>query len=425
MNKLFSTFLNSFQFQPKENYSFDLSNADMQNTNNHITPLQDTKQPIFPSLAVNLEFIQVKYNTLINSDIKIREFDVTARNKVYKAFILYIDGMSDPKSISRFILHPLMLKSKANTYEESEERVSSAVANHITVKRVKKFDLVTYIHSCLIPYNDVQKMQNFEEIFSLVNLGNCALFIDTLNTCFVCDSKGFEKRSIDTPKNEIVIRGSQEAFVESLRTNTSMVRRLVNDENLIIENTTVGTISKTRCAICYLKGVANEDLIAELKYRMNNLKIDYILSTGQLDQFLKEQPRSSLPETLNTERPDRAAYSLLDGKIVIIVDGTPLALVVPCTFFDLLESLEDHNIHYRFANLLKAIRAIACFITVLLPALYIAITTFHEELIPTELLFSIIASRQAVPLSISFEIIMMEIAFELIHEARYSCSFSY
>lgn len=425
MNQLFSAILKSFQFEPEDKYLFNLSDSKTQNNNNAIISLQDNHQAIYPSISVNLEYIQTKYNTLINSDIKIREFDVTVRNKVYKAFILYIDGMSDSKSISRFILHPLMLKSKANTSTESEQRISSAIANHITIKKVRKFDLANYIHSCLIPYNDVKMLQNFDEVISLVNSGNCALFIDTLNTCFLCDAKGFEKRNIDTPKNEIVIRGSQEAFVEALRTNTSMLRRFISNENLIIENTTIGVIGKTKCAICYIKGIANEDLIAEVKYRINNLDIDYILSTGQLDQLLKQHPRSSLPETLNTERPDRTAYSLLDGKVAVIVDGSPLALIAPCTMLDLLESLEDQNIHYRFANLLKIVRAIACFITVLLPSLYIAITAFHEELIPTELLFSIIASRQAVPLSITFEIIVMEVAFELIHEARHSCAFSY
>lgn len=425
MNKILNNIINSFKYEPENKYEFDLSANDTQNNSNQITPLEDLNQNIYPNVEVNLEYIKVKFNTLINSDIKIRKFDLTARNKVYKAFILYIDGMSDTKLINRFILHPLMLKSRANTNNSAEEIVSSAVANNITVKKVKKFNLVDYIYSCLIPHNDVEKSNNFDDVISLVNLGNCALFIDTIDTCFVCDVKGFEKRNIDTPKNEIVIRGSQEAFVETIRTNTSMIRRLVNNENLIIESTSIGAISKTECAICYLKDIANDDLVAEVKYRMNNLDIDYIISAVQLEELLKQNSKSSLPEMLSTERPDRAANSILDGKVVVIVNGTPIALIVPCTFFDLLESLEDHTLNSHFANILKIIRIIACFITILLPGLYIAITSFHEELIPTELLFSIISSRQAVPISIELEIIIMEIAFELIHEARHKSSISY
>jgi len=417
MNKIFSNMINSFKYEPENKYIFDLPPSDSPYENNQIKPLEKNKENIFPSSEVNLEYIKVKFNSLINSDIKIREFDLTARNKVYKSFILYIDGMSDTKLINRFILNPLMLKSRANTNTAPEEVVSSAVANNITVKKVRKFDLVDYIYSCLIPHNDLKKLKTFEEVISAVNAGNCALFIDTIDTCFVCDVKGYEKRSINTPRNEIVIRGSQEAFVENIRTNTTMLRRLVNNENLIIEDTSVGTISKTKIAICYLKDVANEDLIAEIKYRINNLDIDYIIASGQLEDLLKQNSHSSVPELLTTERPDRAASCVLDGKVVIMVNGTPISLVAPCTFFDLLESVEDQNINYRFANLIKLVRLLACFITVLLPGLYIAITNFHEELIPTELLFSIVSSRQAVPITIELEIILMEIAFELIHEA--------
>ena len=417
MNKIFSSIINSFKFQPEDKYVFNLPSSNTQNNSNQIKPLENLNENISSSVSDNLKYIKIKFNSLINSDIKIREFDLTARNKVYKAFILYIDGMSDSKSINRFILHPLMLKSKANTNTSPNEVVSTTVGNTIRVKKLKEFDLANYIYSCLVPHNDLKKIKNFEDIISSVNTGNCALFIDTINTCFVCDVKGYEKRSINTPRNEVVIRGSQEAFVENIRTNTSMLRRLVNNENLIIENRNVGTISKTNCAICYLKDVANDDLIAEVKYRISNLDIDYIIASGQLEDLLKQNSKSSIPELLTTERPDRAASSILDGKVVIIVNGTPITLIAPCTFFDLLESFEDHNINYRFANLIKFVRLMACFITVLLPGLYIAITNFHEELIPTELLFSIVSSRQAVPITIELEIVLMEIAFELIHEA--------
>lgn len=416
MKNFFNAIIDSFKYSPQNNYRFNLTNS-QDNSDNKMVPLEDLNENVYPSIDVNLEYIKSKFNSSINSDIKIRQFDLIARNKLYKAFVLYIDGMSDSKAINRFILYPLMLKNKSNTSEASETMVSSAVASNITVKRVKKFNLIDYINSCLIPHNDVTKMKKFEEIITSVNLGNCALFIDTIDTCFVCDVKGYEKRTIDSPKNEIVIRGSHEAFVENLRTNTSMLRRLVNNENLIIEDTSVGIVSKTKCAICYLKDIANTELVNEVKHRVNNLDLDYIISSGQLEELIKENSKSSLPEVISTERPDTAASSILEGKVVVIVNGTPIVLIAPCTFFDLLASPEDRNINFTFANLLKIIRFIACIISVLLPGIYIAITNFHEELIPTELLFSIISSRQAVPLSIELEIILMEIAFELIHEA--------
>lgn len=416
-NNFLKYLIDTFKFSPQKDYEFELSVNDTQNNFNSITPLENLKQKVFPSIDVNLEYIKVKYNSLINSDIKIREFDLTARNKVYKAFIVYIDGMSDSKSINRFILHPLMLKSRANTFDSSQEVVSTAVANNITIKRVKKFNLVDYIYSCLIPLNDTKKTTTFEDIINAINFGECALFVDTIDTCFISDVKGFEKRSITTPSNEVVIRGSQEAFIESIRTNTSMIRRMVNNENLVIENSTVGTVSKTKCAICYIKDIANNNLVSEVKYRINNLDIDYIISSSQLEELIKENSKSSIPETLSTERPDTASTALLEGKVVAIVNGSPTAIIMPCTFFDFLTSPEDKNLNSNLANFLKLLRLLSSLISILLPGLYIAITNFHEELIPTELLFSIISSRQSVPISIELEIILMVIIFELIHEA--------
>lgn len=417
MNKIFNNIINSFKYEPENKYSFTLAPSNAPNEDNQIKPLEVAKQNIFPSSEVNLEYIKVKFNSIINSDIKIREFDLTARNKLYKAFILYIDGMSDSKSINRFILHPLMLKSRANTSNSPEEVVSSAVANNITVKKVRKFNLVDYIYSCLIPHNDLKKVKNFEEVISAVNAGNCALFIDTIDTCFVCEVKGYEKRSIDTPRNEIVIRGSQEAFVENIRTNTSMLRRLVNNENLIIEDTSVGAVSQTRIAICYLKDVANDDLVAEVKYRINNLDIDHLISSGQLEQLIQDDGNSLFPQVLATERPDKTVIHLLEGRVVIIVNGSPYVLVVPGVLSDFMSSPEDTNNKYQFSNLLKFIRLIAAFIAVFLPGLYVAITSYHHELLPTELLFTIEAARETVPFPTIFEILLMEIAFELIREA--------
>ena len=417
MNKILRYISDSFKYIPTENYNFTLSTVDTVNNENNITPLENLNQSVFPSVDINLEYIKSKFDYPNNSDIKIREFDLTARNKIYKAFIIYIDGMSDSKSINRFILNPLMLKSRANTFNKDEDVVRSSIANNITVKRRKKFNLVDYIYSCLIPLNDTKKVTNFKKVVEAINFGECALFVDTIDTCFLSDVKGFEKRAIENPINEMVIKGSQEAFVESIRTNTSMIRRMVNNENLVIENAEVGVISKTKCAICYMKDIANNSLISEVKNRIKNLSLDYIVSSGELEGLIKENLSTTLPEMLSTERPDNAASALLDGKIVVIVNGSPIAIIMPCTFFDLLSSAEDRNINPKFSNFLKLLRLISSFISVLLPGLYIAITNFHEELIPTPLLFSIISSRQSVPISIPLEIILMQIAFELIHEA--------
>lgn len=415
--KLKQFFASLLSYTPEDNYNFDLSENQTISNNDSSDSLEKIKD-IFPSLNVNLEYIKTRYNLLINSDIKLREFTLNARGKQYNAFLLYIDGMIDSDIMNKFVLEPLMMRNKNNLYDGSQNKViSEAVANNITVRKVKKFDLSTYIMSCLLPQNSVERLSEFEEVFNGVNSGNCALFVDTLNICFDIEVKGFKQRNIDKPSNEIVIKGPHEAFVENLRTNTSMIRRIINNEDLVIENIKIGSITKTNCALFYLDNITNSDLIAEVKYRLNNLSIDSLLSAGQLEQLISDTETSSIPQVLSTERPDKAVSYLLNGRVILIINGSPYALVMPAILTDFFNSPDDKNLRFPFSNFLKGLRLLAALITILLPGLYIAITSFHQELLPTELLFSILSSRSNVPFPILVEILLLEFSFELIREA--------
>ena len=412
---------NTFGYTPKQTYQFTLPTD---SSNSESTTIQNSKnipeesQNVYTNLDLNLKYVKSKYNTLINSDIVIREFLLNARNKQYNAFILYIDGMVDSQILNDFVLQPLMLRNRNNTFDGPQNQITSNTSeNKVTVNKVKKFDLSTYIQDCLIPQNNLKTQTDFDEIFAGINSGNCALFVDTINICFDIDVKGFKQRSISKPENEIVIKGSHEAFVENIRTNTSLLRRLTNNENLIIENVKVGKVTKTNCALCYIQNIANDDLVAEANYRLNNLGVDSLLSAGELEQLLTETNILGVPKILVSERPDNAAKALLQGRVIIIVNGSPYALILPAVLIDFLSSPEDTNLKTIFANFLKVIRIISAFFALLLPGLYIAITSFHREIIPTELLYSILSSRQSVPFPIIFEILAMEISFEIIRES--------
>lgn len=416
----FKNLFNSmFAYHPPVEYDFSLpeNNPTRESTRQEISKSQE-KVKVFPSLNVNIEYMRTKYNLLINSDVILREFTINARGKQYNAFLVYIDGMVDSEIMDKFILEPLMLRNKNNLFDGAQTKViSEAVANNITVRKVKKFDLSNYLMGCLMPQNAVKEVTDFDEVANGINSGNCALFVDTLNLAFDIEVKGFMQRSIDTPNNEIVIKGPHEAFVENIRTNTSLLRRIVNNENLIIENLEVGKITKTKCAVCYMQNITNSDLVNEVKYRLHNLEIDSLLSAGELEQLIVDSNALGIPQVLSTERPDKAAKYLLKGRVVVIVNGTPYGLIMPAILIDFLTSPEDTNLKVNFANFLRSLRFLAAFITLLLPGLYVAVTSFHQEILPTSLLFSILAARENVPFPIIVEILLMEISFELIREA--------
>ena len=284
--------------------------------------------------------MKYKYNSLINSDVIIREFSLFANNNEYKAFLIFIDGMVDTQVVNIAALKPLMLRNKTNTYKssnttssndnsDSKEIISEYNNNDVIIRKVKKFNLKNYIYNHLITQNSVKIVDKFVDVFSSINMGNSLLFIETLNIAFDIDAKGFKQRSISSPQNEIVVRGSQEAFVENIRTNTSMLRRIIDNEDLVIENCSVGKISRTKIAVCYLNNIANNDLVAEVKFRVNNLDIDYLISSGQLEQLIQDDGSSLYPQVIATERPDKVAMHLLEGRVAIIVNDTPYVLVVP------------------------------------------------------------------------------------------------
>lgn len=398
--------------QNEDGSNYNLDN----NTTKDVEP-----QKIFTEIDKNLDFLKYKYNALICNDVIIREFSLLAQNIEYKAFVIYIDGMVASPVINEFILSPLMMRNRANIFDDKQKKfVSEEKIDNVTLKNFKKSkekNLVDFIYNSLIPQNSVDKVTDFSDVYSAINMGNCMLFVDSLDTAFNLDVKGFKQRNIDSPSNEVVVRGSQEAFVENIRTNTSMIRRLVNNENLVMETLTVGQITKTQVSIGYIKSLANEDLVAEVRYRINNLSVDYLISSGQLEQLIQDSPESLFPQMVATERPDKVSNFLLEGRVIIIVNGSPYVLVAPGVFVDFITSPEDLNLKYQFSNMQKLIRLLAIFLSLLLPGMYIAITNYHQELIPTELLFTIAAARESVPFPTFVEILLMEISFELIREA--------
>ena len=406
---------NIFYYTPQTKYDFDLPY--IQDTGINLDSKKDELdniKNIFSNIDMNLNYIKSKYNTLINSDIIIREFNLNACGKHYKSFLIYIDGMIDSEIMNNFVLKPLMTQ---NNVLNEKKVISESIQNNIKIRKVSKINLSKVINNSLIPQNNLKEECEFAPIFSGINSGNCALFVDTLKIAYNIDLKELNQRNVDTPINEVVIKGPHEAFVENIRINTSLIRRIINNENLIIENLEVGKITKTKCAVCYMNNIANQDLVNEVKYRINNLKIDSLLSAGELEQLISDSNILGIPEIVSTERPDKVTKYILAGRVAIIVNGTPYGIIVPVAAIDFLTSSEDTNLKVNFANFLRILRILSAFITLLLPGMYIAITSYHQEILPTGLLFSILSARENVPFPIIFELLLMEFSFELVREA--------
>jgi spore germination protein KA len=213
------------------------------------------------------------------------------------------------------------------------------------------------------------------------------------------------------------LKGPAEAFVENFRTNTALIRKFVKDKNLVFESIKVGTEVPTRCAIAYISTITNENLINEVKRRISEIEIDYLLDSGQLEQLIEDKTYIVDPLMINTERPDKVASHLIEGRVAIIVEGSSNVLVVPAIFTDFTHPSEDSYLRFPYSLLIRIFRLPAIFFAVFLPGLYIAICNFHQEMIPTDLLFAIAGAREKVPFTMLTELLIMEIAFEIIREA--------
>ena len=356
------------------------------------------RENISKDVEQNLEYMKQVYTVPTNGDVVIREFELTFKDKPVKAFLILIDGLTDRTVVNSNILNPLMVMSNLDI--KSEEK-----------------DVGEYVKRRLIPHNQLKITEKFQEVIDEINFGGCGIFVDGASVAFAADVKGWLHRGIERPNTELVLRGPQEGFNEILRANTALVRKILKDEDLIVENTKLGERSKTPCSLMYIKDLANDDLVNEVRRRINGIKVDYMIDSGQLEQFLEDDPYMLAPQIIATERPDRVAAALGDGKVALIMHGSPFALILPTTNNDLIHAAEDSYIRFPYANLLRAIRILAVFMSLLLPGLYVAITNYHQEMIPTDLLLAIVSAREKVPFPTVVEILIMEIAFELIREA--------
>lgn len=359
------------------------------------------KVPLQGVLTQDMEWLQNRYVRC--SDLVYRQFTVGGRQE-RQAAVFYFDGMTSSKVVHDNILQPLLLDAELVQYDAENDQ------------NLKNY--FSYVKQHLLPAGEITIIDDLEQGSQAMMNGDVLLLLDGCRQAFVIDAKGFPHRSVDSSQNEMVLRGPQEAFTEALRVNTALIRRRLRTNQLKFEEKTLGRFTQTQISIVYLEGVANDNIIAEVHRRLDNLKdVDSILDASCIEQYIEDAPFSIFPQMQYTERPDKVAASLLEGRIALIVDGSPEVLLLPLMFVQLLQSPEDYYNRIAPGTFMRWIRYMGLLIAITFPSLYVAITSYHPEMLPLNLLLSIAAAREGVPFPAFVEALIMELAFELLREA--------
>ncbi|MBE0342152.1 spore germination protein [Paenibacillus sp. 28ISP30-2] len=314
--------------------------------------------------------------------------------------LLYIDGLVDTQVLHNSILFSLQERCTPDQMRDldANQKIEllqkrMLIAGDLSVTR----DLGQFVHELLS--------------------GNIMVLVDGTSSALRIGLPGWEDRNVGEPSSQSVVRGPMEGFTENMRTNTALIRRKIKDSQLWLETFQIGKVTQTSVSIMYLANIANPDLVQEVKRRLAKIDTDSILESGYIEEFIQDTAATPFPTIYNSDRPDTIAAGILEGKVAILVDGTPFVLLVPTFFVAFFQSAEDYYQRADIATLLRFIRFLSFFITLLAPSFYVAVTTYHQEMIPTNLVISLAAQRENVPFPAFVEAMLMELTYEILREA--------
>jgi hypothetical protein len=349
------------------------------------------------SLADNL--VRLRGTLAINMDIVFREIYIAGQDDL-RAFLIYFNEIIDRDVLDRDILHPLLFKCHPDA-----------------IRKHPPQELVKFIYKHSIAVGPAQEQTNISNIITELHAGKLVIIVDGCATALAIDITGGEKRSIEEPFAEKAVRSPREGFVEQLQTNLMMIRRKLRDPKLVIEKMILGQRSQTDTAILYISDIADPKILEEVKKRLQNIDIDSIGAASSIEQLIEDNPYSIFPQMRSSERPERIVAALLEGKIAIAVDGTSFILIIPARFVEFYTSQEDYYDRAHVATFVRLLRYAAFIISITLPSVYVALVSFHNQLIPFQLLAPIGLDRSEVPFSPIVEILLMEIVIEILREA--------
>jgi len=341
---------------------------------------------IYPNTKDNLEYIKELLSN--NSDVVFREFYIAK----YYCAIIYIDGMGDKLLLDDYVLKTVMLRGELVTeVNEIKDRL-------LTVSDVKEIDKMTQCINSMLS-------------------GDTLMLVQGLKGIFVIGTRLWPARGVSEPSGETVVRGGRDGFTETMRFNTALVRRRIRDTRLKIISKPLGVRSKTDVVYMYIDDIVNKDILEEMVKRIDKINIDAVLDSSYVEQLIEDNRLSPFPQTQNTERPDVVASALYEGRIAILVDNSPFAIIVPATLPNLFQSPDDYYQRWIISSSVRLVRFFSILISLILSPLYVAVTSYNTSIIPTKLAYFIAASREGVPFPAFIEAIIMEISLAFLLES--------
>ena len=355
---------------------------------------EESSNPVSPQngecfsgdLQHDVLIINQLYASPINVDFMLREFTIPMMGK--KAALFYIPSLTDTRLIDEEIIKPLIMSDKVI------EDISSSVS-----------------------VSAIQEEKDMNKAIKELNTGDTLLLVEGQPCCYIISTAMVAGRSVDKPQNETTLFGPKESFVEKADVNISLIRKKISSQDFTVEKMTIGGRSNNEVFVIYNKDLASSEVLSEVKRRIGAISKDAVQNVSLLVQHIEDREISLFPTVLQTERPDRAASFIEDGYVTVLMNNSPFALVAPATFWSFYHSADDHYLRFVYGNFTRFLRLIAMFITLFTPAIYIAVTNYHIEMIPPDLLLSIAGAREMVPLPAILELFLLELAFELIREA--------
>jgi spore germination protein KA len=330
-----------------------------------------------------------------NDDFVMRRFSVFDQ---YPAVIMYFSDLVEKLYLNQHILKPLMLTPPHNQGKENNS-LKDALLNDV-------------LYAC-----EGRTVNHLVEIIQSVLEGNTVLVVEGMEEAFIFNTRYVEKRAITQPETEQVIRGAREGFIEILDTNLSLLRYRLPTPDFRVKTIRLGRLTKSKVAVCYLEGIVNPQLVEEVFNRLSIVDMDGILDVGFLEQFIEDNHYSPFPQIQNTERPDKAVANMLEGRVVILVDGSPFALMMPIVFSQLYQTVEDYSERFLLSSFIRLARLVALVFSLIFPSLYVALISFNPELIPTAFAVAVSGARAGVPFPAVIEVLVMEVAMEVLREA--------